>query len=52
MEDLEQVITYCHEARALSLNNLASAFLARYRQSGRMEDLEMAVTYSQAFSNT
>jgi len=50
MEDLEDLITYYHEALALcppghvhrssSLNNLGNAVSARYQQLGRIEDLE------------
>ena len=55
MEDLDEVMTYHHEAltlrppghpdRSMSLNNLANALLAHYKQSGSMEDLEEAITY-------
>ena len=54
MEDLDDSITYncetlCplgHPKHSLSLSNLANTVLARFAQSGRMEDLEDVITYN------
>ena len=55
MEDLEEAITYHHEAitlrppghpnRSASLNHLANVILTRYEQLGSLKDLEEMITY-------
>lgn len=61
MADLDEAVTFHLEAlslwpldhsnRSVSLDNLASAVLTRYDQSGRIEDLEGAITYYQEASH-
>ena len=54
MDDLDEATKYNREAvplsphqhRSVPLNNLITALFRRYRQSGQMEDLEAAITYS------